>query len=100
MSIFKRFFKREPPEVKTVFIHKLEWIDVNSALPPMYQSVIVFGRRKKENICRQVYEARRWGMKADDETERKKYWSWYTPCDQKVTDVTHWMPKPPVVLKK
>jgi hypothetical protein len=68
------------------------WIKVEDALPPMFKPVLVFGIIKKQNICRQVWEARRWtGCTQGFEDPP---WGWFTPTDCRVNKVTHWMAYP------
>lgn len=79
----------------------MKWISVEEDLPDMYESVIVWGRREKENVCRQAYQARRWtGCTSGFDVEKDKLWQWVTPCDYQVSDVTHWFPMPEERLPK
>jgi len=69
---------------------KLSWIDCHSTLPPMFENVIVWGRREKENVLLQAYQARRFGSGSD----KNQPFQWLTPCDFVVEDVTHWTALP------
>jgi len=72
-----------------------EWISVADNLPPMFENCIVYGRQKRENVCTQAWQARRWtGCSSGFDVEKNKLWEWLTPCDFHVADVTHWMPLP------
>lgn len=76
----------------------MQWIDANSALPPMFRNVIVWGILPGHNVGYQAWQARRWTGCSHD-VEEKKLWDWMTPTDRgPVKDVTHWMPLPEVVL--
>ena len=83
-----------------------EWIDVKDELPSMYRNVIVWGVRPKENICHQLYQARRWtgltghpnrdAMWEAQEGDELCCWDWATPCDYSVVEVKFWMPFPEI----
>jgi len=73
----------------------MKWIDVGIKLPPMFESVIVFGVIEKINVLPQAYEARRWTCcTMGFDVEKDKLWSWYTPCDTRVHNVTKWFAMP------
>ena len=74
------------------------WINVNDQLPVMFQNVIVWGVRKKENVVHQSWQARRFtGCSSGFDVERDKLWQWLTPTDGQIEQVTHWMPMPDTV---
>ena len=81
----------------------MEWISIVDKLPELFENVIVYGVREKENVCSQAYQARRWtGCTNGFDVEKEALWSWLTPCDSLVKEVSHWMPltKPPIVFHK
>lgn len=78
-----------------VMAQPLMWISVRDQLPAMCVNVIVWGVQRKENISHQAWQARRFtGLNGAFAVERDGLWEWLTPCDQKVEQVTHWLPLP------
>jgi len=79
------------------------WVSVETCLPSMFKNVIVLGKIRKQNVCPQAWEARRFtGLNEFFPIEKEKLWQWLTPTDFRVTSVTHWMVRPvdPAIVKK
>lgn len=65
-------------------------ISVDDLLPPLFESVMAFGVRSRENVMRQWYEARRWTGCNYGADKTQTSWHWLTPCDGLIEGVTHW----------
>ncbi len=79
-------------------VDKYRQIPIAERLPKMFTNVLVYGVVEKQNICPQIWEARRftgWSTGWPGCVEGKEApWYWLTPNDSLVKDVTYWIEKP------